>query len=111
MLSSGFAQLTPVGDRSAGGMQRLERRFRFSGLRADAQREARTMDSPVIRVQVRIENLQRGARFEEQSIDPAVVGQPAANGSEVGGCQLPFHFPSVLLAGLVLRADVVLDDI
>src|ERR1700722_7229516 len=97
-----LAHLTPVGDRSAGGMQRLEGRFRFSGLRADAQGEARTMDSPVIRVPVRIENLQGGARFEEQSIDPAVVGQPAANGSKVGGCQLPFHFPSVL-GGLVLR--------
>jgi hypothetical protein len=84
-------------------MQRLESRFRFAGLRADAQREARTMYSPVIRVQVRIENLQSGTRLKEQSIDPAVVGQPAANGSEIGGCQLPFHFPSVL-SGPILRA-------
>ena len=52
-----FAQLPAVGDLRAGGMKRLERRFRFPGLRADAQRKACTMDTPVIRVQVRIEDL------------------------------------------------------
>src|SRR5260370_21537423 len=51
-----FAQLPAVCDLGAGGMKRLERRFRLPGLRADAQREACTMDSPVIRVQVRIES-------------------------------------------------------
>src|ERR1022692_1775687 len=58
-----FAKFPPVCDLRAGGIKRLERCLQFSGPRADAQRESRTVDSPVVRVQVRIEDLQSGARF------------------------------------------------
>ena len=59
-----FAQLPAVCHLRARGTQRLERRFGLSRLRADAKREARTMDSPVIRVQIGIEDLsvERGSR-------------------------------------------------
>jgi hypothetical protein len=99
---NGLAQLPAVRDLGTGGMKRLERRFRFPGLRTDAQCEARAMDSPVIRVQVRIEDLQSGARFEDEAVDRAVVGQPAANGAKIRGRQLPLHFAPVLLTGLVV---------
>src|SRR5271167_1596585 len=95
-----FAELQAVRDLRAGGMKRLERRFRFSGSRANAQREARTMNPPVIRVQVGIEYLQGGAWFEHQSADGAVVGQPAANGAKIGAGKLPLHFTLVLVVRL-----------
>src|SRR6266404_6233295 len=97
-----FAQLPAVCDLGAGGMKRLERRFRLPGLRADAQREARAMDSPVIRVQVGIEDLLSGARLEDEPADRAVVGQPAANGAKIGGGELPFHFSAILSTGSFL---------
>src|SRR5258707_7094106 len=98
----GFAQLPAVCDLGARGMKRFERRFRLPGLRADAQREARTMDSPVIRVQVGIEDLLSGARLENEPADRAVVGQPAANGAKIRGRELPFHFSSILSTGPLL---------
>src|ERR1019366_3344926 len=101
-----FAQLPAICDPRAGGMKRLERRFRSPRLRADAQREARTMDSPVVRVQVRIEDLQSGARFEDEPVDRDVVGQPAANRAEIGARQLPFHFASITMTVLFLCCGV-----
>src|ERR1039458_1975428 len=95
-----FFQLPAVCDPRAAGVKRLERRFRLPGLRAEAQREARTMESPVVRVQVRIEDLKSGARFEDEPVDRDVVGQPAANGAEIGARQLPFDFASIPLTGL-----------
>jgi hypothetical protein len=67
------------------------------------------VDSPVIRVQVRIEDLQSGARLEDEPVDGAVVGQPAANGTEIGARKLPFYFASILSAVflLVLRFVVL----
>jgi hypothetical protein len=64
------------------------------------------MDAPVIRVQVRIEDLQSGARFEDEPIDRDVVGQPTANGAEIGARQPPFHFASMRLTGLFLSCGV-----
>jgi hypothetical protein len=58
------------------------------------------MDSPVLRVEVRIEDLQSGAWFEDEPVDRAVVGQPAANEAEISARELPFHFASILLTGL-----------
>src|ERR1700675_4597070 len=92
-----FAHLQAVREPRAGGMKRLERRFRFSGPRADAQREARAMNPPVIRVKVRTEELKSGTRFETQPADGAVLRQPAADRAKIGARHLPFHFPSIFL--------------
>src|SRR5882762_4095832 len=101
-----FAQVPAVRYLGTGGMKGLESRLRLSGLRTNAQREARTMDSPVIRVQVGIEDLRSGARLEDEPADGAVVGQPAANGAEIGGRELPFHFSSILSTGPLLFCRV-----
>src|ERR1700733_6042989 len=86
-----FAQLAAVRDLHSRGSERLECRFGLSRLRADAKREARTMDPPIIRVQIRIEDLQGGAWIEDEPFDRAVLGQPAPDRAQVGACKLPFH--------------------
>jgi len=78
-------------------MKRLERGLGCSGLGADAKSEARTMYSPVIRVQIRVEDLQRGAWLEDEPVDRTVIAQPALNGTKVGTRELPFDFSHVLV--------------
>jgi len=87
-----FGQFPAVGNLRAGGMKRFECGFRFPGFRADAQREARPMDSPVIRVEIGIDDLKSGARLEDEPADRAMIGQPAAYGAKIGGRELPFYF-------------------
>src|ERR1700744_6303594 len=76
-------------------MQRLERGFGCSAVGADTKRETRAMDPPVVRVQVGVENLQRGLGLKGEPVDRSVVVQPAANGLQIGAAQLPFHFAPV----------------
>jgi hypothetical protein len=78
-------------------MKRFERGLGCSGFGADAKGEARTMYSPVIRVQVRVEDLLRGARLEDEPVDRAVIAQPAPNGAKIGTRELPFDFAPVLM--------------
>ena len=97
-----LGQFAAIRHLRAGGMKRLESRFRFSGLRPDAQRVARAMDPPVIRVEIGIEDLQRRAGFDDETVDRAMVGQPAAHGAEIGARELPFDLALVLMTGFLL---------
>src|SRR5580704_18073043 len=92
-------------------MKRLERGLGGSGAGPDAQRETCAMDSPVVRVQVRVKDLLRGAGFEDEPIDRTVVAQPAPNGTQIGTRELPFHFAPVLVKRGRGGAEAVLDDI
>ncbi|HMH27882.1 MAG TPA: hypothetical protein VK580_04820 [Steroidobacteraceae bacterium] len=78
-------------------MKRLERGFGCSGFGADAKSETRTMYSPVIRVQVRVEDLLRGTWLEDEPVDRSVVAQPTPNGTKIGTRELPFDFAPVLM--------------
>jgi hypothetical protein len=66
-------------------MKRLEGGFGSSGAASrtgpDSKSETRAMYSPIIRVQVRVENLLRGAWFKDEPVDRPVVVQPAPNGT------------------------------
>ena len=54
------------------------------------------MDSPIVGIQIRIDDLKRGAGLEHEAIDAAVLGEPLAHYLEVGSRQLPFHLASIL---------------
>lgn len=82
-------------------MKRLKRGFGCSGTapgtRPNPKSEARAMYSPVIRVQVRVEDLLRRAWFEDEPVDRAVLAQPAPNGTKIGARELPFDFAPIFM--------------
>src|ERR1700677_3151587 len=101
-----FAQLAAISHFCAVGPKRLESGLRLSIFRPYAQRKTRAVNSPVLGIVVRIENLERRARFEYEPVNDPVIVQPSAHRREVGGGKLPLHLAPILVTGVFLSGGM-----
>src|SRR5262245_39783319 len=79
----GLAYFPTVGHLRTGGTQRFERCFGLSSFRSDPQGKTSPVDPPVVGIEIRIKDLQRGTRLQYQAVQGAVVVQPSPHGPEI----------------------------